>query len=178
MWLGEVEAPTPSPGAVTVYGPMGQVRAELSGCRHQHQAGWVGGVTWVGGAETILDTFHLGLANSLAWQKRLENEMWGPVPKRGRGGREGKERIMVFASRSHIPCGMGTLPPRVSLKEGKQEAGTGKLGEGLEHRRGLRTDLFWEALEGGKPVQGREKVKDLDAGAQKPGLRGLTWTTR
>lgn len=45
----------------------------------------------------------MGLANSLAWQKLLENEMGGgPVPKMGRSGREDKERNMVVASRSHI----------------------------------------------------------------------------
>lgn len=39
----------------------------------------------VGGGEErqLLNSLPLGLANSLAWQKLLENEMWGPVPRMG-----------------------------------------------------------------------------------------------
>lgn len=79
--------PHPSPGAVTVYSPWGKSEQ----CSVGGLGGWVGSRGW-GEERQLLDTFHLGLANSLAWQKLLENEMWGPVPKMGRGGREDKER--------------------------------------------------------------------------------------
>lgn len=63
---------------------------------------------WVGEERQLLNSLPLGLANSLAWQKLLENEMWRPVP---RMGWEVAERIreMVFGSRSQEPSGIVTL---------------------------------------------------------------------
>lgn len=51
--------------------------------------GWgLGRVMWVRVERQLLDTLHLGLANSLAWQKLLENksgglfQRWGGVAER------------------------------------------------------------------------------------------------
>lgn len=132
--------------------------------------GWAGERGHVGGGaeRQLLNTLLLRLANSLAWQKLLENEMWVPVPKMGRGGVA--EMDMVFAWNNHAPCGMGA-------PQGKEEAGAGKLGEVCEHcgRRSpeeepagcLHTDF--EALEGRKLApKKREKGKNTDFGDQKP----------
>lgn len=69
---------------------------------------------WLGAERQLLDTLHLGLANSLSWQKVLENEMWGPLPKMGRGGGEDKELLGVTC-----PVGSGDGDP--PFPQGKSE---------------------------------------------------------
>lgn len=110
MWLGEVEAPAhPHLGAASVYKPVGQVPAVLGGCRRQHQAGLVEGARGRGAEKQLLNTLPLELANSLAWQKLLEN-CWkmkcGCLFQRW-GGEGVAETDMVFAWNSHSPCGLG-----------------------------------------------------------------------
>lgn len=79
--------------------------------------------------ETVVKHPSLGIGKPPCLAEILEHKTRGPVPKMGRGGGEDKGRDMVFASRSHVPCGTGTPspspPPRVNLKEGKQEAEAG-----------------------------------------------------
>lgn len=77
---------------------------------------------------------------------------------------------------------VGWEPPRVSLKEGQQEAGTGKLGEVWEQCGRwspeeepvgcLQTDLFFEALEGRKlaPEKRERKARTQTLEAGSPGF--------
>lgn len=107
--VGEVEAPTPSLGCSRCLqacgaspGSVGWMQAPAAGLAGEGRAcGW-------GEERQLLNSLPLGLANSLAWQKLLENEMWGPDP---RMGWEVVERIreMVFGSRSQDPSGVVTL---------------------------------------------------------------------
>jgi hypothetical protein len=141
-------------------------------------AGWAGGGRACGwGAERhLLNTLPLGLANSLAWKKLLENEMWEPVPKMGWEVAERLKRGWCLLLGVMIPAGWGLC--RVGLKEGEQEAGTQdpgeswpSAGEAKLQKRSPQTVSkhgFCDVPVGRKPPQERAKDGNIHFGAQRP----------